>query len=89
MPEISRFLGIIITMYWEATGQHHVPHFHVRYERYQAVYGIAPVVQLAGALPLRQQRLVEAWAELNQEQLIRDWELVQQGQAPCKIKGLD
>ena len=49
---------------------------------------IAPIVQLAGALPLRQQRLVEAWAELHEEELKENWQLVQQGRSPRKIKGL-
>lgn len=88
MPEITRFNGIIITMYWEADAQHQAPHFHVRYSNYHASYGIAPIVQLAGALPLRQQRLVEAWAELHEEELKANWLLVQQGRPPQKIKGL-
>ncbi len=88
MPEISRFLGIIITMYWEADAPHHAPHFHVRYNEYRASYSIEPIVQLAGALPRRQQRLVEAWAEIYQEQLKEDWQLVQKGKKPFKITGL-
>ena len=88
MPQISRFFGIIITMYWEIDAPHHTPHFHVRYNEYQASYGIDPVVQIAGALPRRQQRLVEAWAEIYQEQLKKDWQLVQNGKQPLKITGL-
>jgi hypothetical protein len=88
MPEISRFLGIIISMYWEAGEPHREPHFHVRYGDYKAVYSINPIVQLAGALPLRQQRLVEAWAELYQQQLVDNWDRLERGQRPRKIKGL-
>ncbi|MFZ1473411.1 MAG: DUF4160 domain-containing protein [Anaerolineae bacterium] len=88
MPEISRFLGIIISMYWEAGDPHSVSHFHVRYNEYRAAYGIDPIAQLAGALPIRQQRLVEAWAELNQEKLKEDWLLVEQGKQPFKIQSL-
>jgi hypothetical protein len=88
MPEITRFNGVIVTMYWEADAPHQAPHFHVRYGDYRASYGIAPVVQLAGALPLRQQRLIEAWAELRQQELQANWLLVQQGRQPQKIKGL-
>ena len=65
MPELSRFNGIIVTMYWEANEPHHAAHFHVRYGKYQASYSIEPIVQLAGALPIRQQRLLEAWVELH------------------------
>jgi hypothetical protein len=45
-------------------------------------------VQLAGALPLRQQRLVEAWAEIHQVELLQNWERAQHSQMPLKIKGL-
>ena len=88
MPEISRFYGIIITMYWEGGAPHHTPHFHVRYNEYKASYSIDPIAQLAGALPTRQQRLVEAWAELYQQELMEDWKLLQQGRKPAKITGL-
>lgn len=60
MPEIARFLGIIITIYLEADEPHQVAHFHVRYNEFQASYSIDPIAQLVGALPRRQQRLVEA-----------------------------
>ncbi len=54
MPEISRFLGIIIRMFAESQGKHHVPHFHVYYHDFDAVFGIDPVELLAGELPGRQ-----------------------------------
>lgn len=88
MPEVSRFLGIVVTMYWEAGAPHKTPHFHVRYEDYRASYGIDPVAQLAGALPIRQQRLIEAWAELHQQELLANWELVQQNRMLRRITGL-
>lgn len=88
MPEVSRFFGIVVTMYWEADAAHMAPHFHVRYEDYRASYGIDPVVQLAGALPRRQQRLIEAWAELHQEELLANWELAQQNRMLRRITGL-
>lgn len=88
MPEVSRFLGIVVTMYWEAGVPHKTPHFHVRYEDYRASYGIDPVAQLAGALPIRQQRLIEAWAELHQQELLANWELVQQNRMLRRITGL-
>jgi hypothetical protein len=56
---------------------------------YRAAYSIDPIAQLAGALPIRQQRLVEAWAELYQEQLKENWALIQQGRQPAPIKGLN
>jgi hypothetical protein len=89
MPEISRFFGIIITIYMEIEEVHQIPHFHARYGEYQASFSIDPIVQLAGALPRRQQRLVEAWAELHQDELRGNWLRVQVGQAPTRVRGLE
>ena len=50
MPEISRFLGIVITMYFN---DHNPPHFHVRYEEYRALVGIEPLELREGRLPPR------------------------------------
>ena len=88
MPEISRFLGIIIRMYAEIGGAHHAPHFHAYYQDKMAIYGIDPVELIAGSLPKRQQRLVEGWAELHQIELLRDWQLLQEGRKPLPIKPL-
>jgi hypothetical protein len=65
MPELSRFFGIIIRMYVEIG----VPHFHAYYQDDAAVFSINPVELMAGSLPRRQRRLVEAWAELHQVDL--------------------
>ena len=66
MLELSRFFGIIIRMFAEIDAPHHTPHFHAYYQDQVAVYGIDPIEAISGALPKRQQRLVEAWAELHQ-----------------------
>jgi hypothetical protein len=88
MPELSRFFGIIIRMYWEANAPHHNPHFHTYYQNDVAVFSIDPIELIAGSLPRRQQRLVEAWAELHQQELLNDWELLQAGQMPQPIDPL-
>jgi len=88
MPEISRFFGIIVRMFAEAGGPHPVPHFHVYYQDYDAVFGIEPIKLLAGSIPRRQQRLVEAWAELHQAELRLDWDRLQGGQPPAPIDPL-
>ena len=54
-------------MYWQANAPHHNPHFHAYYHDDVAVLTIDPVELIAGSLPRRQQRLVEAWAELHQQ----------------------
>ncbi len=75
-------------MHAEPAGRHHAPHFHAYYEGGSVVYSIRPVKQMGGSLPLRQLRLVEAWAELHQEQLLDDWNRLQNGQPPLPIPPL-
>ena len=88
MPELSRFFGIIVRMFAEAGGQHHVAHFHAYWQDQVAVISIEPVDVIAGSLPTRQRRLVEAWAELHQQELLDDWKRLQLGQAPVPIDPL-
>jgi hypothetical protein len=63
VPEIARFFGLIIRMFAEPGAPHNQPHFHIYYQNYSAVYSIDPIDLMNGDLPLRQKRLVEAWAE--------------------------
>ena len=88
MPELSRFYGIIIRMYMEAGVQHHTPHFHAYYQEEVAVFGIDPIEQIDGSIPRRQQRLVEAWAELHQGELMKNWNRLQKGHSPVSIEPL-
>ncbi len=89
VPELSRFFGIIIRMFTEADAPHHLAHFHAYYQEDIAIYGIDPLELIGGSLPKRQQRLVEAWAELHGEELLADWKLLQQGRRPEPIKPLE
>ena len=70
MPEISRFLGIVITMYFN---DHNPPHFHVRYENARAIIGIDPLELREGELPPRVLGLVMEWAEMHQAELRQNW----------------
>ena len=88
MPEICRFFGIIIRMYAEPQAPHHRPHFHAYYQEDVGVYAIDTIELIAGQLPRRQHRLVEAWVELHQRELLADWERLQSGQMPFKIDPL-
>ena len=74
MPELSRFHGIVIRMFWEPSGRHHRPHFHAFYQDDAVSIAIDTIEPMAGALPRRQQRLVEAWAELHQRELLEAWQ---------------
>ncbi len=85
MPELARFYGIVIRMYMEPGAPHHRPHFHAYYQGEMAIYAVDAIEILAGSLPRRQLRLVEAWAELHRDELLADWERLQAGQAPLPI----
>lgn len=88
MPELSRFFGIIIRMFVEVGESHHIPHFHAYYQEDIAVFSIDPIELISGRLPRRQQRLVEAWAELHQAELLADWQRLQAGRSPLPIEPL-
>jgi hypothetical protein len=88
MPEICRFFGVIIRMYWEPDAPHNSAHFHAYYQGVAAVFSIDPVELIAGDLPRRQCRLVEAWAELHKEELMQDWRLVESKNIPNPIQPL-
>lgn len=88
MPEISRFFGIIVRMYVEFVAPHHSPHFHVYYQDEDAVYGIDTIELISGELPRRQQRFVEAWAEIHQAELRADWDRLQAGKKAIPIDPL-
>lgn len=70
MPEISRFFGIIITMYFN---EHNPPHFHVIYNEYEAQFDIEEGAFSNGFLPSKQSRLVLAWYEIHKEELLKIW----------------
>jgi len=88
VPELARFFGIIIRMYAEAGGPHHRPHFHAYYQEEVAIYTIDSIDLIAGSLPRPQQRLVEAWVEIHREELMANWERLQQGRSPDRIEPL-
>jgi hypothetical protein len=75
-------------MFMETGGQHHRPHFHAYYGDDVAIYALSPIELIAGALPRRQQRFVEAWTELHEGELIADWQLLQSGRVPLPIAPL-
>lgn len=72
MPEISRFFGIIIRMYF---GDHNPPHFHAIYQENSAEYDINTLEVLRGNLPNRAHSMVLEWASLHRYELLEDWKL--------------
>ena len=70
MPEISRFLGIVIRMYFN---DHSPPHFHVEYNEFEASVVIETLGILEGRLPAKVLSLAIEWASLHQAELLENW----------------
>jgi hypothetical protein len=85
MPEISRFFGIIVYMYWR---DHEPPHFHVDYSGQKAEIAIDPVGLLKGNLTPKALALVTEWAAMHQKELLDDWQRARNKQPLVNIEPL-
>jgi hypothetical protein len=85
MPEISRFYGIVIAVFFD---EHNPPHFHAKYGGDKAAIDIRTLEVLEGQLPRRALRMVVEWAGEHQDELLEDWELVRAGRQPNRIEPL-
>ena len=85
MPEICRFYGIIIAMFFD---DHSPPHFHARYGGDKVAIEIESLRILEGQLPSRALGLVIEWASQHQSELLENWDLAKNNQAPKKISPL-
>lgn len=85
MPEISRFLGIVIGMFFR---EHGVPHFHAVYGEYKITVEIESG-KVRGEFPDRAQRLVLEWGELHTQELLENWERARQRQSLRPIAPLE
>jgi len=70
MPEISRFFGIVIRMFF---GDHSPPHFHAEYQGKKAYFSIKTGEVIAGRFPKNQAKIVTAWAILHKKELMDNW----------------
>ena len=86
MPEVSRFFGIVIRMYFL---DHDPPHFHAAYAGAEAQLRISPVALLGGNLPPRGLALVAEWATLHQAELFENWRRLHSEEAPITIAALE
>ncbi len=86
MPEISRFFGIVIAMYYD---EHPPPHFHVRYGGQKALVAISTLSLLRGELSPRVFGMVVEWAALHQTELLENWDLARQQVPLRKIAPLE
>jgi hypothetical protein len=80
MPELSRFFGIVIVMFYN---DHAPPHFHARYGSYRAIIAVEDLSVLEGRLPPRALGLVTEWATLHRGELRQSW-LLAQAHAPLR-----
>jgi len=71
MPEISRFLGIVIAMYYR---DHAPPHFHALYGEFEATIDIR-TGHVSGRLPKRTLAHVQEWRRLHESELLSAWDL--------------
>ena len=70
MPELCRFYGLIMTIYWK---DHNPPHFHARYGEHVAEIDIRTLAVLRGSLPPRALALTVEWALQHERDLLRQW----------------
>ena len=85
MPEVSRFFGIVIQMYFS---DHQTPHFHARYGENRAVVQIKTLKAMSNLSP-RVLGFVLEWARLHQEELLENWERARRGEELLKIEPLE
>lgn len=88
MPVISMFYGIVILMYHFDNQKHHRPHIHVKYQDDEAVISVPDGELLEGELRKAKLKLVQAWIEIHQDELMANWKLAIEGQQVFKIDPL-
>ncbi len=70
MPEISRFYGILIKMFFD---EHNPPHFHAIYGEYNGMFELNPLQMKEGDLPKNAKRMVLEWAQEHKAELLKMW----------------
>ena len=85
MPEISRFLGIVIGMFYR---EHGVPHFHAVYGEHEISVEVESAA-VHGSFPPRALRLVLEWLALHKAELLENWEWAREGKALNRIAPLE
>jgi Domain of unknown function (DUF4160) len=88
MPVISMFYGIVVLMYYFDNQKHHTPHIHVKYQEDEAVLAIPEGNLLEGKIRSSKLKLVQAWIEIHQDELMANWQLAVEGQQVFKVDPL-
>ena len=86
MPEISRFFGIVVQMYY---ADHEPPHFHARYAGQKALIAIETPAIMRGHLSPRALGLVIEWAALRRAALMENWRLARAEEPMKPIEPLE
>jgi hypothetical protein len=86
MPEICRFFGIVISMFY---ADHSPPHFHARYGEHRAIIEIESSTVLTGSLPPRPLGLVIEWTAKHRVELRDNWRLARQHEPLRSISPLE
>lgn len=86
MPEICRFFGMVIAIFYD---EHNPPHFHVRYGKYKASFRIDTLEKMDGKLPKRAEKLIIEWAYLHRKDLMENWNKALKHLPLRKIKPLE
>lgn len=82
------FYGIIVYMYFMDNKQHHMPHIHVKYQEDEVIVTIPDGDVLEGSIPKAKMKLLQAWIEIHQEELMANWQLAILGEQLYKIDPL-
>ncbi len=85
MPEISRFYGVIVYMFYN---DHNPQHFHIEYGEFRAVVNFEEEI-VKGTMPKRALKLVFEWMDLHKIELMKNWELARIGEPLNKIEPLN
>jgi hypothetical protein len=85
MPEICRFLGIVVAMYFK---EHSPPHFHAKYGEYRASFSIEELKIIQGNMPKRVVSLILEWAFEHRAELMENWELAKRKEQLKSIEPL-
>ena len=88
MPVVSMFYGIVVLMYYFDNKKHRQPHVHVECGDDEAVISIPDGTILEGTLRTAKLKLAQAWIEIHQDELMKDWHLAVNGQAIFRIEPL-
>lgn len=85
MPEISRFLGIVIGMFYR---EHAPPHFHAVYGEFEMTVEFETGI-VNGRFPKRALGLVLEWQALHRDELRENWELARAGKPVSRVAPLE